>query len=98
MFKLDPYELEVFQAYESGKLKFAASKAELLRMPAAALATAIKDMQVNIRLSSIAPGRHRAMSMPASIRSWKRRQRSVPNCRETMCAGLSRCRTPGPFP
>ncbi|MEO8188567.1 MAG: hypothetical protein ABI580_14525 [Burkholderiaceae bacterium] len=51
--KLDPYELEVLQAYESGKLKPIASKAELLRMRAAARATAIKDKRVNIRLSSV---------------------------------------------
>jgi predicted DNA binding CopG/RHH family protein len=53
MSKLDPYELEVLQAYESGKLKPIASKAELQRMRAAARATAIKDKRVNIRLSSV---------------------------------------------
>lgn len=53
MSKLDPYELEVLHAYESGKLKPAASKGELLRMRAAARATAIKDKRVNIRLSSV---------------------------------------------
>lgn len=52
MSKLDPYELEVLAAYESGKLKPIASKAELQRMRAAARATAIKDKRVNIRLSS----------------------------------------------
>jgi len=52
MSKLDPYELEVLEAYESGKLKSIASKAELQRMRAAARATAIKDKRVNIRLSS----------------------------------------------
>ena len=52
MSKLDPYELEVLEAYESGKLKPIASKAELQRMRAAARATAIKDKRVNIRLSS----------------------------------------------
>lgn len=52
MSKLDPYELEVLEAYESGKLKPIASKAELERMRAAARATAIKDKRVNIRLSS----------------------------------------------
>jgi predicted DNA binding CopG/RHH family protein len=50
--KLDPYELEVLGAYESGKLKPIASKAELQRLRAAARATAIKDKRVNIRLSS----------------------------------------------
>ena len=53
MSKLDPYELEVLQAYESGKLKPSAGKAELQRMRAAARATAIKDKRVNIRLSSV---------------------------------------------
>ena len=42
MSKLDPYELEVLEAYESGKLKPAVGKAELLRLRAAARATAIK--------------------------------------------------------
>ena len=51
--KLDAYELEVLNAYESGQLKPIASKAELQRMRAAARATAIKDKRVNIRLSSI---------------------------------------------
>ena len=52
MSKLDPYELEVLEAYESGKLKPIASKAELQRMRTAARATSIKDKRVNIRLSS----------------------------------------------
>lgn len=52
MSKLDPYELEVLGAYESGKLKPIASKAELQRMRTAARATSIKDKRVNIRLSS----------------------------------------------
>ena len=50
--KLDPYERELLAAYESGKLKPIASKAELQRIRAAARATAIKDKRVNIRLSS----------------------------------------------
>lgn len=53
MSKLDPYELEVLHAYESGKLKPGAGKAELQRLRAAARATAIKDKRVNIRLSSV---------------------------------------------
>jgi predicted DNA binding CopG/RHH family protein len=53
MSKLDPYELEVLQAYESGNLKPVAGKAELQRMRVAARATAIKDKRVNIRLSSV---------------------------------------------
>ena len=52
MMKLDPYETEVLEAYESGKLKPTATKAELARLRAAARATAIKDRRVNIRLSS----------------------------------------------
>ncbi len=51
--KPDPYELEVLEAYESGKLKPSAGKAELQRMRAAARATAIRDKRVNIRLSSV---------------------------------------------
>jgi predicted DNA binding CopG/RHH family protein len=53
MSKLDPCELEVLQAYESGKLKPSAGKAELQRLRAAARATAIKDKRVNIRLSAV---------------------------------------------
>jgi predicted DNA binding CopG/RHH family protein len=53
MSKLDQYELEVLEAYEAGKLKSSASKAELQRLRAAARATAIKDKRVNIRLSSV---------------------------------------------
>lgn len=53
MSKLDPYELEVLEAYEAGKLKPIASKAELQRMRSAARATSIKDKRVNIRLSSV---------------------------------------------
>lgn len=53
MTKLDCYELEVLDAYESGKLKPIASKAELQRLRAAARATAIKDKRVNIRLSAV---------------------------------------------
>ena len=53
MSKLDPYELEVLEAYESGRLKPVAGKAELRRLRAAARATAIKDKRVNIRLSSV---------------------------------------------
>ena len=52
MAKLDAYEAEVLKAYESGKLKPVATKAELARMRAAARATAIKDRRINIRLSS----------------------------------------------
>ena len=53
MSKLDLYELEVLEAYEAGKLKSIANKAELQRMRSAARATSIKDKRVNIRLSSV---------------------------------------------
>ncbi|MFQ3583127.1 MAG: hypothetical protein SNJ67_09145 [Chloracidobacterium sp.] len=43
MSKLDPYELEVLEAYEAGKLKPSTGKAELQRLRAAARATAIRD-------------------------------------------------------
>ena len=52
MTKLDTYEAEVLAAYESGKLRPVATKAELARMRGAARATAIKNRRVNIRLSS----------------------------------------------
>ena len=50
--KLDPYEAEVLKAFESGKLRSVATKAELAKFREAARATAIKDKRVNIRLSS----------------------------------------------
>lgn len=50
--KLDSYELEVLKAFESGKLRSVATKAELAKYREAARATAIKDKRVNIRLSS----------------------------------------------
>ena len=50
--KLDPYEREILEAYESGKIKPVVNKAELQKLRAAARATAIKDRRVNIRLSS----------------------------------------------
>jgi predicted DNA binding CopG/RHH family protein len=53
MSTLDPYELEVLQAYESGKLQPIADRTELQRIREAARATAIKDRRVNIRMSSI---------------------------------------------
>ena len=49
--KLDAYEEEVLEAYESGKLKLSATKAEMAQMKAAARATAMKDQRINIRLS-----------------------------------------------
>ncbi len=50
--KLDAYEKEILEAYESGKIKPVVNKTELERLRAAARATAIKDRRVNIRLSS----------------------------------------------
>ena len=50
--KTDAYEREVLAAFENGKLRSVATKAELAKFKAAARATAIKDRRVNIRLSS----------------------------------------------
>jgi predicted DNA binding CopG/RHH family protein len=50
--KLDAYEKEILEAYETGKIKPVVNKGELERLRAAARATAIKDRRVNIRLSS----------------------------------------------
>ena len=52
MLNIDNDELEILQAYETGKLKSVATKSELAKFKAAAGATAIKDKRVNIRLSS----------------------------------------------
>lgn len=52
MSKIDDYEREVLDAFDKGRLKSVASKAELEKFKAAARATAIKDRRVNIRLSS----------------------------------------------
>jgi len=50
--KIDNDEMEVLTAYDKGRLKSVATKAELAKFKAAARATAIKDRRVNIRLSS----------------------------------------------
>jgi predicted DNA binding CopG/RHH family protein len=50
--KTDAYEIEILSAFEKGKLKSVATKAELAKFKAAARATAIKDRRVNIRLSA----------------------------------------------
>jgi predicted DNA binding CopG/RHH family protein len=52
MASTDEYELDLLNAYEKGKLRSVATKAELAKFKAAARATAIKDKRVNIRLSS----------------------------------------------
>ena len=51
--KLDDYEREILDAYESGKLKSIATKADLERYRAAARATLRKDRRVNVRLASM---------------------------------------------
>lgn len=53
MSRIDAYEQEILSAFDAGKLKSVATKAELDRLKAAARATAVKDRRVNIRLSSI---------------------------------------------
>jgi predicted DNA binding CopG/RHH family protein len=53
MARTDAYEIEILKAFEKGKLKSLATKAELERLKAAARATAVKDRRVNIRLSSV---------------------------------------------
>ena len=50
--KLDAYETNILEAFESGKLRSVATKADLAKFREAARATAIKDRRVNIRLSS----------------------------------------------
>jgi len=49
---VDNDELEILSAYEKGNLKSVATKVELAKFKAAARATAIKGLRVNIRLSS----------------------------------------------
>jgi predicted DNA binding CopG/RHH family protein len=51
--KVDAYEQEILAAFDAGKLKSVATKAELQKFRDAARATAVKDRRVNIRLSSI---------------------------------------------
>ena len=53
MSKVDAYEQEILAAFDKGRLKSVATKAELVKLKAAARATAVKDRRVNIRLSSI---------------------------------------------
>lgn len=50
--ELDQEERDLLEAYERGELKSVATKDELVRLRAAARATALKDRRVNIRLSS----------------------------------------------
>lgn len=50
--KTDTCDEEILAAFEKGKLKSVATKAELAKLKAAARATGIKDRRVNIRLSS----------------------------------------------
>lgn len=53
MARIDDDELGMLAAFEQGKLRSVATKAELQKLKAAARATALKDRRVNIRLSSI---------------------------------------------
>lgn len=50
--KIDRAERDILLAFEQGRLKSVATKAELEKIKAAARATALKDRRVNIRLSS----------------------------------------------
>ncbi|MDD4929213.1 MAG: hypothetical protein PHP85_08055 [Gallionella sp.] len=53
MKKLDTFEQDILNDYESGELKsISPSKADLAKFKAAATATFIKDKRINIRLSS----------------------------------------------
>ena len=53
MKKIDAFEKEIIEAYESGVLRSTMpSKSELKALREAARATSIKDRRVNIRLSS----------------------------------------------
>jgi predicted DNA binding CopG/RHH family protein len=50
--KTDAYETDILSAYQDGRLKSVATRAELAKFKSAARATAIKDRRVNIRLST----------------------------------------------
>jgi predicted DNA binding CopG/RHH family protein len=50
--KTDAYETDILSAYEDGRLKSVATRAELAKFKSAARATAIKDRRVNIPLST----------------------------------------------
>ena len=50
--KTDAYETDILSAYEDGRLKSVATRAELAKFKSAARATAINDRRVNIRLST----------------------------------------------
>ena len=50
--KLDKYEEEVLEAFESGALLSIATKEELEQMRESARATATKDQRINIRMSA----------------------------------------------
>lgn len=57
----DPFEAEIVEAFESGKLKSVASKAELSRLKAAARATAIDESRADIL-----PSAHDGKAHPAA--------------------------------
>ena len=50
--KTDVFEKDILSAYEDGRLKSVATRAELAKFKSAARTTAIKDRRVNIRLST----------------------------------------------
>jgi len=50
--KTDVFEKDIHSAYEDGRLRSVATRAELAKFKSAARATAIKDRRVNIRLST----------------------------------------------
>jgi predicted DNA binding CopG/RHH family protein len=50
--KTDVFEKDILSAYEDGRLRSVATRAELAKFKSAARATAIKDRRVNIRLST----------------------------------------------
>jgi predicted DNA binding CopG/RHH family protein len=52
MATLDSFEQALLADYEAGSLKSVGTKSEILKLKAAARATATKDRRVNIRLSS----------------------------------------------
>jgi predicted DNA binding CopG/RHH family protein len=50
--KTDVFEKDILSAYEDGRLRSVATRAELAKFKSAARTTAIKDRRVNIRLST----------------------------------------------
>jgi len=69
MTHLDPQELELLLAFEKGRLKSVATKAELVRLKAAALATGNKDKRIG-QLEE------KTTAAPRPVRAVKRRSPS----------------------